>query len=173
MASNVSERAQHGTDDDQDGVGRPRLNLGLDVGARVVRGAVAGLAAGTLFILANMWFAQAHGKPLVAPFLSISTIFHGSDKPVIDPTNVIAGVVLHAGLSMLFGIVFALLVGLFRLDRRPLVLAGSAVAYGLVLYLVNFQILGRLFFPWFVNPKGPNQVFESSCGSILSPSGWC
>jgi len=27
-------------------------------------------------------------------------------------------------------------------------------------YVVNFQILARIWFPWFVNPKGPNQLFE-------------
>lgn len=25
---------------------------------------------------------------------------------------------------------------------------------------MNFQILARIWFPWFVNPKGPNQLFE-------------
>lgn len=34
------------------------------------------------------------------------------------------------------------------------------LVYGLALYSVNFPIIPRVAFPFFVNPKGPNQVFE-------------
>ncbi len=132
----------------------------MDIGAVLARGAVAGLAGGVLFALANMWYADAHGKPSVAPFLDISTIFHGTKMPVISQPNVIAGLVLHLGLSLLFGMVFALGVTLLRLPQRPLMLLGAGLAYGLALYVVNFQIIARAAFPWFVNPNGPNQVFE-------------
>lgn len=37
------------------------------------------------FILANMWYAVGSSKPAVAPFLAISTIFHGSAMPVMTP----------------------------------------------------------------------------------------
>lgn len=126
----------------------------------ITRGAVAGLTGGLLFALANMWFAAAHGKPLVAPFLAISTIFHGSDMPVASSSDVIAGLVLHLGMSLLFGIVFGLGVVLLRLPRRPLLLLVAGLVYGLALYLLNFQIIGRIAFPWFIDPKGPNQIFE-------------
>ena len=45
------------------------------------------------------------------------------------------------------------------LRRLPLLVV-AAIAYGLLLYVVNFQILGRTLFPWFTNPMGPNQGFE-------------
>lgn len=131
-----------------------------DLGAVITRGAVAGLTGGILFALANMWFAVAHGKPLVAPFLAISTIFHGSAMPVASPADVIAGLVLHLGLSLLFGIVFGLGVVLLRLPRWPLLLLVAGLVFGLALYVLNFQVIGRIAFPWFVNPKGPNQIFE-------------
>jgi hypothetical protein len=141
---------------------RPGSDSGtsLDLGAVLTRGAVAGLAGGLLFALANMWYADAHGKPLVAPFLAISTIFHGTDMPVMSQPDVIAGLVTHLGLSLLFGMVFAVGVTLLRLATRPLLLLGAGLVYGLVLYVVNFQIIARVAFPWLVNPKGPNQLFE-------------
>lgn len=132
----------------------------LDLGGLLTRGAVAGLAGGVLFILANMWFATTHGKPAVAPFLAISTIFRGSSMPVMSPVDVIAGLTVHLGLSIVFGMVFALLVGVLGLSRRPAMLPVAGIVYGLVLYVVNFQILARIFFPFFVNAKGPNQLFE-------------
>jgi len=98
--------------------------------------------------------------PAVAPLIDISTIFHGQDTPTPSPENMLVGLVTHTGLSILFGIGFALLVTAVPTLRRAPLLVVAAIAYGLLLYLVNFQILGRTLFPWFTNPKGPNQGFE-------------
>ena len=130
----------------------------MRVNQLLLQGSVAGLFAGLFFLLANMLFATAHGKPAVAPLLSISTIFYRSKMPMMTPEAVVAGLTLHLFLSMIFGIVFALAVLPF-LRNIPALLVGSLV-FGLLLYVVNFQILGRLFFPFFLNPKGPNQGFE-------------
>jgi hypothetical protein len=132
----------------------------LDVGALCARGAVAGLVAGFTFVMANMWYAGAHGKPSVAPFLDISTIFHASKAPVLDPNEVVVGLVTHFALAMLFGIVFAFAVHILRLAHQPPLLVVAALVYGLALYVVNFQVIGRAAFPWFVNSNGPNQTFE-------------
>jgi hypothetical protein len=127
------------------------------VGERITRGAVAGLASGLVFLLANMAYATTKDKPAVAPMLDISTIFHGQDAPVVSPDNVVVGLVTHVTLSILFGVVFALLVPL--LFNFPVLVAGGVV-YGLALYVVNFQIFGRTLFPWFTDPNGPDQGFE-------------
>jgi uncharacterized membrane protein YagU involved in acid resistance len=134
------------------------------LGDLFTRGAVAGIAAGFVFLLANMAYATTQGKPSLAPFMDISTIFHGTDQPAsMTPTldMLATGAVVHITLSIAFGVVFALLVGAFApLARNWLVLAGAGVVYGLALYVVNFQILGNTIFEWFTNPQGPNQGFE-------------
>ena len=111
-----------------------------------------------------MAYATTQGKPSVAPFMDISTIFHGTDRPAaMTPTvdMLATGAVVHLTLSIAFGVIFALLVGAFApLTRNWLVLAVAGVAYGLALYVVNFQILGNTIFEWFTNPQGPNQGFE-------------
>lgn len=144
-------------------VARNRARTGLATGDLVTRGVVGGLFGGFAFLLANMWYAGAHGKPAVGPLLSISTIFHHQQMPVTMPVtllviNVTAGLVLHVALAMLFGVVFALTVVPWARNIGLLVL--GALVYGVVLYVVNFQIFGRLFFGWFVNSHGPNQLFE-------------
>jgi hypothetical protein len=63
--------------------------------------------------------------------------------------------IVHLALAAGFGALFTVLAGLVR--GRGMVIAGGAV-FGLLLYVVNFQILGRLFFEWF--QEGPNQPFE-------------
>jgi uncharacterized membrane protein YagU involved in acid resistance len=65
------------------------------------------------------------------------------------------GFAVHAVLSVVFGIVFALVVPALR-SNGTVALAGGI--YGALLYLVNFQLLGRIFFGQFL--QGPNQPFE-------------
>jgi hypothetical protein len=134
------------------------------LGDLFTRGAVAGITAGFVFLLSNMAYATTQGKPSLAPFMDISTIFHGTDKPAsMTPTldMLATGAVVHFTLSIAFGVAFALLVGAFApLVRNWFVLAAAGVGYGIALYVVNFQILGNTLFEWFTNPQGPNQGFE-------------
>jgi len=142
------------------------LLRGLD--ERLARGVIAGIAAGLLFLLANMWYADSQDLPAVAPLYDISTIFHFSDKPDPIPENAAIGLVVHLTLSAAFGALLAVFAPLFASGR---VLALGAVVFGLVLYLVNFQILGRVAFEWF--QEGPNQTFEviahAGYGLLLAP----
>jgi hypothetical protein len=135
---------------------------------RLSRGVVAGLAAGLLFLLANMWYADSQGLPPAAPLYDISTIFHFADKPDPTPENAVIGLVVHLTLAAGFGAFFASLAPLFS-SRRALAL--GAVLFGLALYVVNFQILGRIAFEWF--QEGPNQTFEiiahAGYGLFLAP----
>lgn len=142
------------------------LLRGLD--DRLSRGVVAGLAAGFLFLLANMWYADSQDLPAVAPLYDISTIFHFSEQPDPTPENAVIGLVVHLALSAGFGAALALLAPLFASRRM---LTAGALAFGLVLYLVNFQVLGRIAFEWF--QEGPNQTFEVIAhlgyGLVLAP----
>jgi hypothetical protein len=140
---------------------RARYPGTLPMDALLTRGVAAGLTGGLAFILVNMFAAQSAGKPPIAPFLAISTLFRFSDMPIMQPmavpVEVTLGIIVHLFLSVLFGIGFALIAPLLR--TSALLVAGG-LAYGLALYVVNFQVIGRLFFPWFVDPRGPNQILE-------------
>ncbi len=142
--------------------------LTADVGSYLTRGAVGGLAAGLLFLLANMGWATRAGMPGVAPLIDIATIFNVTETPDPTPENISIGLVTHLNLSVLFGIAFALIATGIR-DGRTLLLAGAA--YGVALYVVNFQVLGRTAFPWFQD--GPDQLFELFAhlgyGLLLAP----
>ena len=139
-----------------------------DLGGYLTRGAVGGLSAGLLFLLANMGWATKAGMPGVAPLIDIATIFNVTEKPDPTPENISIGLVTHLNLSMVFGIAFGLGAAVIR-NARTLILAGPA--YGVALSLVNFQILGRTAFPWF--QEGPDQLFElfahAGYGLLLVP----
>ena len=129
--------------------------LTRDLDRRLAYGVVGGTFAGLLFLLANMWYADSQGLPAVAPLYDMSTIFYFTDMPDPQPINAAVGLVVHLTLSAAFGATLAVLAPLARGAGR---LAGLGAAFGLALYVVNFQILGRIAFEWF--QEGPNQTFE-------------
>lgn len=132
----------------------------LDLGGLLARGAISGFVAGMAFLLANMWFAVSQGLPGIAPLYVMSTVFHASDAPVAtNATEAMLGLTMHIILSFGFGVGFALL--LVPLLRSVPALVVGALAYGLALWVLNFQILGRTVFPFFTDPKGPDQLFEA------------
>lgn len=131
------------------------MSLMHDLDRRIAYGVVGGTFAGLLFLLANMWYADSQGLPAVAPLYDISTIFYFSDMPDPQPANAAVGLVVHLTLAAAFGATLAVLAPLARGAAR---LAGLGAAFGLLLYVVNFQILGRIAFEWF--QEGPNQTFE-------------
>ena len=139
-----------------------------DPGDRIARGTVAGVAAGLVFLVANMLWATKSDLPAVAPLIDISTVFNFDD--VANPTteNMLIGLVTHLTLSVAFGVAFALAISFLRNVRT---LAVGGVAFGVGLYLINFQILGRTAFPWF--QEGPDQLFElvahAGFGLLLVP----
>jgi len=141
----------------------------FDLSNLLTTGVVAGLSVGFVFILANMIYATSQPAlpnvpdgpklPASAPFLDIGTIFYFDDMPQMIPEYPFAGLITHFSLSIAFGLIFALvLVPLFR--NAGLLLAGGIV-YGGLLYVVNYQILGRVVFEWFdpSDAMGPNPWF--------------
>lgn len=122
---------------------------------RMGRGVLAGTFAGTLFALVTMWFVTSTDGPARAPFLLISTIVLGDSAIDTGEATVLIGVLVHAGLSALFGMAFGLVTPRLR-TNGTVALAG--LVYGLFLYLVNLRLLAPLYFPEF--DEYANQPFE-------------
>ena len=129
----------------------------FDVGGLLARGAIAGIVAGMAFLLAEMWFAVSQGKPGTSPLYAISTIFHASSAPVL-------GLTIHIVLSLGFGMGFAVLLVPWLRNLLALVLGG--LGYGLALWVLDIQILGRTVFPIFA-PKGPSDLIFGLLAHVL------
>jgi hypothetical protein len=97
---------------------------------------------------------QPEGAPK-GPLNLISTLVLGKSALMTGEVSPWLGFGVHAVLSLAFGMLFALAVPALR-SNGTVALAGGI--YGALLYLVNFQILGRIFFDQFL--QGPNQPFE-------------
>ncbi len=128
---------------------RPRL-----VAFDLVRGAVGGLVAGGAFLIVNMWFAASMDEPAKMPLLMMSTIVLGDGAMMDGSASVGVGLLVHAVLSIAFGVVFSFVA--FRLRRNgSLALAGTL--YGIILYVINFTIFAPTAFNVF---EDANQPFE-------------
>jgi len=122
---------------------------------RMGRGVAAGLVAGTLFALITMWFVTSTDAPARAPFLLISTIVLGDNAIETGEATVLIGVLVHASLSVFFGMAFGLVTPRLRTNGT---VAVAGLLYGLLLYVVNLRILAPLYFPEF--QEYANQPFE-------------
>lgn len=129
----------------------------LDLGGLLARGAIAGIVAGMAFLLAEMWFAVSRGMPGISPLYAISTVFHASKAPVPAPAEPVLGLAMHIVLSLGFGMGFAVLVVPW-LRNLPALVVG-ALGYGLALWVLNIQILGRTVFPSFAPKGAPDLIF--------------
>jgi uncharacterized membrane protein YagU involved in acid resistance len=124
------------------------------VSGDLVRGGVGGLVAGVVFAVATMWFVTSIDMPARTPLLMISTIVLGDDAMTNGDADTTIGWIVHLVLSIGFGVVFAFLARRLRTNGE---VAAAGLVYGGLLYVVNFQILARL---WFETFKMANQPFE-------------
>lgn len=143
---------------------------------RLAAGAVAGLSVGLLALVASMGWAVHNGRPPVAPMAAAATSFNVAPKPTATPANLVVGLVTHLAVTALFGIGFAVLIVAVRrlgFARGRWAPVAWVVGYGLALYVVNFQILGRTAFPVFGHLGAGDQAFNvakhAAFGLLLLP----
>ena len=122
--------------------------------------AVSGFAAGAvLMVLDLVWSAlfNAHGPWRTSHM--IAPIFLGTDTLKASGYAFSVGVVsvalaTHYVLGIVFGVVMAFLMAQLRMDASPERAAAAGAVLGLVLYLFNFELMARAFFPWLAALRG-------------------
>jgi uncharacterized membrane protein YagU involved in acid resistance len=124
------------------------------VGGRSVgEGVTAGLIAGVIFAMMEVIGAAMMGKPPLMPFRMFASVVLG--KGAMEGavgTALVVGTIAHLALSAVFGFVYGLLArrqaeqGRTSFGRQ----AGLGIAFGLAVWLVNFQIIARVLYPWFL-----------------------
>lgn len=125
--------------------------------------AVAGLAGGAvLMVLDLVWSALFNPNGPWRTSHMIAPIFIGTDVLKTSGYAFHAGVVaialaVHYFLGIVFGLLIAALVEQFRLDDRAAHAAGMGIGVGVLLYLVNFELLAA-FFPWLGQLQGAETV---------------
>jgi hypothetical protein len=131
-------------------------------GGYVGEGVWFGLMIGALFAVLEMIGAAAGGGSPFSPWRFFASTLLGHHALALVPlgTAVIVGFIAHFALSALYGGAFGYLQA--RLGPEPRRSTAQQIwvglAFGFGLYLVNFQVIARVAYPWFRLLSQPWQV---------------
>lgn len=119
----------------------------------LLHGAVGGILAGVVFILAEMLISAAMGGPFFGPLRMIGSIVLGPQAlagtfPLA--TAALVGLVVHLVLSAIYGVIFVYLLAYIRqLDASTGLLLLYGALLGFALWVINFLIVAPVAFPQF------------------------
>ena len=131
---------------------------------------VAGAAMGLLEVIASV----ASGESALLPVRSAASVVlrdhaFGPDAPLI----LLVGVIVHFSIAVMFGFaygVFGSQMAWAKRTRGPLQ-ALLGVAFGTAVWLLNFQLIARFFYPWMFDHSQIGQWLIHALGFGL-PLGW-
>ena len=118
----------------------------------IANGILAGLGAGSVFIVAEMIISAALGKRFFEPLRIISTLLLG--QQAMDPsysftTVVVVGLLSNVVLSGLFGLIFAFILMVSNAPAARGAVIAWGFFYGIALWLVNFCLIAPGALPQF------------------------
>jgi len=136
-----------------------------DASRSTKEGLTSGLIAGVLFATAETITAAAIGESPVMPFKMFASVVLGAwALGSTSPAVLVAGGAVHLALSAFFGLFYGIYNSALTLETRRSLRRQSLIgtAYGVLLWLVNFQVLARVLFrAWFLElPPGPQVVMH-------------
>lgn len=122
-------------------------------------GALAGLIGGAVFAAGQILAGALSGMPPGAPWQFFLSVLRGGEgiHEEVTFTAFVVGAAIHVALSLLFGMIFGAIVAqIGRPVRNSLAieLTGGAL-YGLVLWVINVQIVGQFLYPWYLAELNP------------------
>jgi phage shock protein PspC (stress-responsive transcriptional regulator) len=116
-------------------------------------GITAGIIAGIVFATMEIVGAVMMGNPALMPVRMFASVVLGQEA-MQGPlgTALVVGTIAHLALSAIFGIVYGLFAARASEATRTSFgrQAGLGVLFGLAVWLVNFQIVARVLYPWFL-----------------------
>ncbi|HYO58389.1 hypothetical protein [Archangium sp.] len=119
------------------------------------KGGAYGLIAGLVFAAVKIVGSAAMGNSALMPvrgFASVLLRQEAFSEGVWLGWVVAVGLGVHFGLSALLGLIYAVIESRMSVEGRTSWGRQSAVGllFGVAVWLVNFQIIARLFYPWFL-----------------------
>lgn len=129
----------------------------------------ASLIAGVVFLILELALvAIVGGESIWGPPRMIGAILLGEEvlppPATFHPASFLAAIVVHLGLSLIYGVIFALVA-----ERAAWTLGVSSVIgllYGLAIYGVNFYGM-TAFFPWFEMARNGISIFAHAMFGLV------
>jgi hypothetical protein len=127
------------------------------VGVRTGETAGFGVVAGIVFALVEIAGAAMRGMPATTPLRMFGSVVLGRSALDTGGTSVVVGSLAHLALSAVLGAIYGVLNEAIPQRMREgwseQVLIGAL--YGTLVWFVNFQIVARIGYPWFLDsPQG-------------------
>jgi hypothetical protein len=138
--------------------------------------AAAGFAAGaTVMVLELLWTSFAGSTDPWQITRLIAAILMGPgplQTAGFDALVVGVALLIHYGLGVVFGLVLAWIIAGFHFDTSPALMLAVGAVFGLVLYLIDFYVMVRVF-PWFEPLRGwPMVVAHLVFGIVAALMYW-
>ncbi|WP_257461771.1 hypothetical protein [Archangium lipolyticum] len=132
----------------------PREGTGGVLGKGVAYGLIVGLVFAAVEIVSSM----AMGNPALMPVRMAASVLlrqEAFSDVVWRAWFVALGLGVHFVLSAVFGLIYAAIQSRMSVEGRTSWGRQSAVGllFGAAIWLVNFQIIARLFYPWFLDAR--------------------
>ncbi|ATB51523.1 hypothetical protein [Corallococcus macrosporus] len=130
-------------------------------------GLLFGMAAGVVLALAEVVLAVASGDGPLRPVRMSAAVLLGPQAftaQVADGTALLLGVGVHLVIAAVVGLFYSVLDAWLPPDGRSRWEFQAAVGmlYGIFVWLVNFQFVGRGSYPWFLEvPQFPQIVLHA------------
>jgi hypothetical protein len=126
-----------------------------DVTRSVREGLGFGLIAGTVFAIAQVAATMIAGDSAILAFRRLASVVLGSDALAVTPaaTAVGVGIVVHLYLSAMYGAFYGIYNSALTMTSRRSLERQALIGplFGVMLWLVNFQVLARVRYPWWLD----------------------
>ena len=113
----------------------------------------AGLIAGAIYVVFLLIMLLAQGiSPLGTMHMTAAIVLGSGVLPTpttFDARVAAAALAVHFALSLVYGVILALLIQ--RLERMPAL--GVGVAFGLAVWLLDYFVVAPAAFPWFTGHR--------------------
>jgi hypothetical protein len=127
-----------------------------------------GIVAGIVFAVAQMLAAGMMGELGLMPLRMFASIVLGSHAMTSTDVaiTVFIGMLVHFVLAGAFGAFYGIIEERFARDTRSSF--GKQAAFGMVyavlLWFVNYQVIARIMYPWFLAPpQGIQMMIHALC----------
>jgi hypothetical protein len=151
------------------GVDRAPIDLvSSDVTRSAKEGLGFGLIAGVVFAIAQVIATVVAGEPPFLAFRRIASVFVGplALDTIPAPTVLLVAVIAHLFLSAIYGLFYGIYNSALTMPTRRSVQrqAVIGVLFGVMLWLVNFQVFARYLSPWLLElPQAAQVLLHALC----------
>lgn len=118
-------------------------------------GAAFGVAAGVIFVIMEIIGAAMMGNPALMPVRMFASTLLGRDALMGTSLGaaVLVGLLMHFALSAVYGVIYGAIESRMSFEARKNWGRQSVVGllFGVGLWFLNFQIIARLIYPWFLD----------------------